>query len=84
MEVKQTVCVTLELDADLAAALTRFADKVSHVHARAVLYPHVAADIRGEQAREIICAFGRLHEALTDAGARAWPWIETGDASHGR
>jgi hypothetical protein len=73
-----TRTVTMELTCEQAAALKRFAEKVSFSHARSVLYPHVPADIRSEQAHQVVSAFGVLDEALAESGARAWPWIETG------
>jgi hypothetical protein len=77
---ERLVRVTLELPADLAAALARFSDKVTHVEARAVLYPHVSAQIRSDQAHQIIAAFHELERSLQDAGVRGWPWVETGSA----
>lgn len=72
------VTVTLELTPETAAALKRFAEKVSHEQAKSVLYGHVKADIRSEQASQILSAFGQLDFALTGAGVRTWPWIDTG------
>lgn len=73
-----TARVILELSPEQAAGLKRFADKVAHSDAMAVLYPHVRADVRSEQASEIIAAFDVLDRALADAGVASWPWIETG------
>lgn len=70
--------ITLELTAEKAAGLKRFTEKVSHDAAMAVLYPHVDRDLRIEQASTIIDAFGLLDTALGEAGARGWPWVETG------
>ncbi len=72
------VIVSLELSREAAAGLRRFADKVGHSDAAAVLYPHVKAEIRDEQAYAIVEAFGLLQRALADAGVATWPWIETG------
>lgn len=72
------VNVTLELDPGQAAGLKRFAEKVSHSDAMAVLYPHVKRDVRSEQATEIIAAFAALERALGDAGIKSWPWVESG------
>lgn len=72
------VTVTLELSREAAAGLLRFADKVTHSEARAVLYPHVQLEIRSEQASQIIEGFSVLERALADAGVTSWPWIETG------
>jgi hypothetical protein len=73
-----TVTITLNLDPACAAGLKRFADKVRHPDAMAVLYPHVAKDVRCEQAYQIIQAFEVITRALADADVRDWPWIESG------
>jgi len=73
-----TVTVSLTLSPERAAGLKRFAEKVSHDQALSVLYPHVGAELRSEQADQIIGAFAQLETALADAGVRSWPWIETG------
>lgn len=70
--------VRLTLTPEAAAGLKRFADKVSHEDAKRVLYPHVSADLRTEQAYQIINAFAEITARLTDAGVSDWPWIETG------
>jgi hypothetical protein len=70
--------VTLELTPESAAALKRFAEKVSFEQAASVLYGHVKADIRSEQASQIIAAFGVLDTALADADVSSWPWIDSG------
>lgn len=75
-----TVRVTLELSPNCAAALMRFAQKVTFEQAGAVLYPHVHADIRSDQAAEIISALSHLERVLADADVSAWPWIDTGRA----
>lgn len=74
------VRITLELTPGQAAGLARFADKVGHSEAMDVLYPHVARNIRSEQASEIIAAFAALAEVLAEADVSAWPWIDTGRA----
>jgi hypothetical protein len=61
-----------------AAGLKRFADKVTHSDAMAVLYPHVGRDLRSEQAYAIVGAFSAIEVALGEAGVNSWPWIETG------
>lgn len=76
----KTVRIVLELEADLAAALHRFMDKANYAMARAVLYPHVAADIRADQAREIMEVTAQVQKALEDSGVSGWPWVETGKA----
>jgi len=73
-----TVRVTLELSPEGAAGLKRFAEKVSHEQATSVLYPHVKAAIRSEQAYAIINAFADLERALAEADVSSWPWIDTG------
>lgn len=75
------ITLTLELTADAAAALKRFAEKVTFEEAAAVLYPHVKAEIRSDQASQIISAFAQLDTALADAHVSSWPWIDTGRAS---
>lgn len=70
--------ITVELTADQAAGLKRFAEKVGHSDALAVLYGHVSKDIRDEQAHSIICGFAALEKALADVPT--FPWIETGVA----
>jgi hypothetical protein len=70
--------ITVELRPENAAGLKRFAEKVSHADAMAVLYAHVKRDIRDDQASQIIEAFGVLEKALADAEVASWPWIETG------
>lgn len=72
------VKITLELEPCQAAGLLRFADKVYHADAMAVLYTHVSKDIRDEQASQIMAAFSSLDRALQKAGIASWPWIETG------
>jgi hypothetical protein len=73
--------ITLELGPESAAGLKRFAEKVSHTDAMAVLYSHVKRDIRNHQAYQIIEAFGVLEKALADAKVASWPWIETGKSA---
>jgi hypothetical protein len=72
--------VTLELSPEAAAGLKRFADKVTHEDAKQVLYPHVRADVRTEQAYSILEAFAEITARLADARVRDWPWIDTGVA----
>lgn len=72
------VTITLELEPEAAAALKRFVEKVGWSEAMAVLYPHVKADLRSDQAHQIVWAVGRLERALDEAGVCSWPWIETG------
>jgi hypothetical protein len=78
---KAVVRITFELHPENAAGLKRFAEKVSHADAMAVLYPHVERDIRDNQAYQIIEAFGVLEKALAEANVASWPWIETGKSA---
>jgi hypothetical protein len=66
------------LEPHQAAALARLCEKFGHSAARPYLYPHVAADIRDDQAYHMVHATSLLSDALTLAGVRGWPWIETG------
>lgn len=75
------ITLTLELTPAAAAALKRFAEKVTFQVATAVLYPHVDAAIRADQASQIVSAFAQLDTALSDAHVSSWPWIDTGRAS---
>lgn len=75
------ITIRLELTPEAAAALKRFAEKVSFADAAAVLYPHVKAEIRSDQASQIISAFAQLDTALEDAHVSSWPWIDCGRAS---
>lgn len=75
---KRTVKIQLELTPEQAAGLKRFADKVGHADAMAVLYPHRPRELREEQAYAIVDAFVTIEKALADAKVRDWPWIETG------
>lgn len=69
----------LALTPGQAAALKRFAEKVTPEQAMAVLYPHVSPDIRDSQVSEIIRAFAVLDRALTDARVSTSPWMSTGN-----
>jgi len=75
-----SITVKLKLTAKQAAALKRFADKISYTHASSVLYPHLDAEIRSGQVRDILSAFAELEKALIDSHSSAWPWIDTGFA----
>lgn len=70
--------ITLELTADQAAGLLRFADKSGHDDALRVLYAHRPREQRSEQASQICAALIELQKALENAGVRSWPWVETG------
>lgn len=74
-----SIQLTVELDADQAAALFRLCDKFSHSDAQQYLYPHLPKDLRSEQASQMMSATYRVLAALKDAGIEsAWPWIDTG------
>ena len=75
-----SITVVLKLTGNQAAALRRFADKVSPTHAMSVLYPHIRAEVRSEQVADIVAAFAELEKALIDSRVSAWPWIDTGQA----
>jgi hypothetical protein len=70
--------LTLNLTDTQAAALKRFAEKVSLAQAASVLYAHLSKDIRADQAYEILHAFAALDDALVHANVHSWPWIATG------
>lgn len=74
------ITVTLQLSAEQAAAMLRFAEKSGHHEALQVLYAHIPQPVRDEQASQVCQALSVLERALSDAGARAWPWVETGRA----
>lgn len=73
--------ITLELEPEQAAGLMRFADKVTHADAMAVLYAHRPLNLRNDQAHAIMDAFSALSKALSDANISTWPWIDTGTAA---
>jgi len=77
---RKSLTLTLELTPTQAAALRRFADKVSSTHATSVLYPHISASVRSGQAADIVSAFYQLEKALIESRVSAWPWIDTGCA----
>lgn len=72
------VTVTVTLEANEAAALKRLCDKITHSDAMKYLYPHLAKEVRNEQAYHIINATSELCEALCDAGVSDFPWINSG------
>ena len=74
-----SVSVTIEFSPVQAAALVRLCDKLSHEDAKRFLYPHVPADLRAEQAYAMVQAAAAVHKALIKAGARSWPWLDTGE-----
>jgi hypothetical protein len=78
MALKRSVVLRLELTPGEAAALMRFAEKISYEQAQSVLYPHLETALRAEQASQIIAAFDMLSAALADAQVSSWPWIDTG------
>ena len=70
--------VTLELTHEQAAGLLRLAEKSTYEMAASVLYGHASKELRGEQVSTINGGLARLEHALYDAGARSFPWVETG------
>lgn len=76
--IRRTVTITLNLHPGQAAGLKRFANKVAHSDALAVLYPHVPPELRSEQAYQILQAFEVVRRALDEAYVSDWPWMETG------
>jgi hypothetical protein len=74
------VILCVELTPGEAAGLKRLADKTGWSEAMAVLYPHIGEDIRGDQAREILRALARIHEALQTVKVSSFPWISCGHA----
>jgi len=75
--------IPIEMTAENAAALKRFAEKVNYEKvnydmACSVLYSHRPKSLRADQAAAIISAFATVDRALTDANVTSWPWIETG------
>lgn len=74
-----SIRVTLELTPAQAAGLKRYAEKVGHSDALAVLYAHRPLAQRQDQASDIISAFAVLDKALGESNVASWPWVETGD-----
>lgn len=72
--------ITVVLEPNAAAALCRFMEKMTFSMARDVVYGHNPKDLQEDQAYQIVHACSALHEALTDAGVRGWPWVDTGRA----
>lgn len=70
--------LTVELTPAEAAGLKRLTEKVAFSEAMAVLYPHVSADIRGDQVAQIMSATCKVFDALGELAVRTWPWIDTG------
>lgn len=73
-----SVCITAELKAEQAAALARLCEKFAHGDGKVYLYPHVPAEIQEEQCYQMVHATAAVYEALREAGASTWPWIDTG------
>lgn len=74
------VRITLELTPAQAAGLKRFAEKSDFTDAMDVLYPHLARNLRADQAHTIIEALALIESALSEAEVSTWPWIDTGRA----
>ena len=70
--------ITIELTAEHAAALKRFAEKANYDMACSVLYSHRPKSLRADQAAAVISALATVDRALADAHVTSWPWIETG------
>jgi hypothetical protein len=79
----QPITLILELTRNQAAALKRYAHKISHTDAMSVLYTHVNACVRAEQVADIQSAFPRVENALAQSHVSTWPWIDTGCTSGG-
>ncbi len=75
------VRITLELDADRAAALLRLCEKITHSDASGYLYPHLPKEVRDEQTSTMLAAAEQVRAALAEEGVSGWPWIETGHAN---
>lgn len=73
-----TITLLVQLEPAQACALKRFAEKVSRSEAMGVLYPHVKASIREDQAGEILQALRLIERGLIEEHVASWPWIETG------
>lgn len=77
------ITITVELPPNHAAALKRLCEKFTHSDAARYLYPHVAREIRSDQAYDMVHATARLEKALEEAGVSGFPWIEAGQAEAG-
>ena len=74
------ILLNIELTANEAAALARLCEKFAYSDAASYLYPHIAKEIREEQAYQMVHATSAVAAALADAGVRGWPWVDTGNA----
>jgi hypothetical protein len=77
MTVKDII-LRVDLTPGEAAGLKRLADKTGWSEAMAVLYPHIDREVRGDQAREILGALAKVHEALENVNVSSFPWIGCG------
>jgi hypothetical protein len=75
------ITITIELDANSAAALLRLADKFSHSDAQRYLYPHISRNIREEQCYHMVYALSACERALKEQRVSSFPWIDSGSAS---
>jgi hypothetical protein len=75
-----TLKLQIELTENQAAALRRLCDKFGHSEAKAFLYPHLPADLRRDQAYDMVHAVSKIDTALTEKRISAWPWIDSGNA----
>ena len=72
--------ITVDLTESQACALARLCEKLSHGDCAETLYGHVPRQQRIDQAYTMLEATAAVLQALTQAGVRSWPWIETGIA----
>jgi hypothetical protein len=75
-----TLQIKIELTANQAAALRRLCDKFGHSDAKQFLYPHLPAELRSDQAYDMVHAVSKIESALADKRISAWPWIDSGSA----
>lgn len=74
------VQIKLELTANQAAALLRLCDKFGHTDAKAFLYAHLGAELRSDQAYDMVHAVDKISTALREKHISSWPWVESGSA----
>lgn len=72
--------ITVELEPNHAAALKQLCRKLGHTDALQFLQPHVAREIRSDQAYDMVHGCAVLEQALEQAEVSHWPWIDTGRA----
>ena len=74
----RTITITVELSPEQAAGLKRFAEKSDFTDCMEVLYPHIAREIRADQAHTIITALALVEAALAEADVSYTSWINCG------